>query len=140
MISKSTILSLPFALSCQIGAPHTKALCMYYAGYFEVLVGAHKALPLLNKHIVIVKQLSFYTYLGPTANILLAKACGAFKYVYIQILIVLLSIANSFSVLSILSERSSLEIAFLIVLRKLTHSSSCPLQRSLIVMACVRSR
>ena len=42
--------------------------------------------------------------------------------------------------LLIVSERSSTAIALLIVLKELTHINSCSSQRSLIVMACVRSR
>ena len=133
--------SCPLHYHAKLGLLTQKPFVRTTQGILKSWWGPHKALPVLNKHLV-TKQLSFHTHLGPIAqDILLAKACGAFKYVCIRALFSCCQLPIPVIVLlSIVSERSSTAIAFLIVLKELTHINSCPSQRSLIVMACVRSR
>lgn len=79
--------SCPLHYHAKLGLLTQKPFVRTTQGILKSWWGPHKALPLLNKHLV-TKQLSFHTHLGPIAkDILLAKACGAFKYVCIRALL-----------------------------------------------------
>lgn len=87
--------SCPLHYHAKLGLLTQKPFVRTTQGILKSWWGPHKALPVLNKHLV-TKQLSFHTHFGPIAqDILLAKACGAFKYVCIRAFFSLLSIANS---------------------------------------------